>query len=84
MDFREIKILQASLQEGRVIYKEKNIDCYQNLWKLYFMSEDSVVTQKRQGKSTIAYLAKLMLKLNDSLHNTDMMLLACIMSLNIS
>ena len=44
MDFREIKILQASLQEGRVIYKEKNIDCYQNLWKLYFMSEDSVVT----------------------------------------
>lgn len=51
------------------------------------MSEDSVVTQimqKRQGKSTTAYLAKLMLKLNDSLHNTGIMLLTCIMSLNIS
>ena len=51
------------------------------------MSEDSVVTQimqKRQDKSTTAYLAKLMLKLNDSLHNTGIMLLTCIMSLNIS
>lgn len=48
------------------------------------MSEDNVVTQimyKRQGKPTIAYLAKLMLKLNDSLHNTDILLLTCLMSL---
>lgn len=51
------------------------------------MSEDNVVTQimqKRQGKATIAYLAKLLLKLNDSLHNTDILLLTCIMSVNIS
>lgn len=36
MDFREIKILQASLQEGRVIYKEKDIRLLSKFMKVIF------------------------------------------------